>query len=176
MLCPCFWFFIIPFFQDFTQQPGQMSSEGEEDDEDEAQKDDDEDEEDEKEDVEGMSKQRLEESLPSADSLPEESALDDLHDDALKRPVNAAPEVSEAEDKTDDSTQPANGTAEILPKSQSGSTKKLSFFRRLSNSRTQQVQAQPPSLAEAHGDSHTPPESSQSSSNKGLRSSACSVL
>lgn len=103
------------FCQDFTKESSQSDSEGEEDEEDESNQDD---------DAGGMPVQGLGESLQNVAKLSEEFPP------VGKPPHNEAPQLFSTEDdncadeKILGDMQPANGTTDIVSKSQSGSTKK----------------------------------------------------
>ncbi|XP_019959641.2 X-linked retinitis pigmentosa GTPase regulator-like isoform X6 [Paralichthys olivaceus] len=124
---------------------------------------------------------------PKSDKLKEESAPDGEQ----KAHITEEPETT-GEEQTGDSTRPANGTADGNSKSQSGSNKKLSIFRRLSFSRSKQDQT--PAEGTVSGDTAEPPspatagssnpginrsgaqQKSPSSGSRGPRSGACTVL
>ncbi|XP_019959640.2 X-linked retinitis pigmentosa GTPase regulator-like isoform X5 [Paralichthys olivaceus] len=125
---------------------------------------------------------------PKSDKLKEESAPDGEQKAAH---ITEEPETT-GEEQTGDSTRPANGTADGNSKSQSGSNKKLSIFRRLSFSRSKQDQT--PAEGTVSGDTAEPPspatagssnpginrsgaqQKSPSSGSRGPRSGACTVL
>nr|XP_019959641.1 PREDICTED: X-linked retinitis pigmentosa GTPase regulator-like isoform X2 [Paralichthys olivaceus] len=124
---------------------------------------------------------------PKSDKLKEES----VPDGEQKAHITEEPETT-GEEQTGDSTRPANGTADGNSKSQSGSNKKLSIFRRLSFSRSKQDQT--PAEGTVSGDTAEPPspatagssnpginrsgaqQKSPSSGSRGPRSGACTVL
>nr|XP_019959640.1 PREDICTED: X-linked retinitis pigmentosa GTPase regulator-like isoform X1 [Paralichthys olivaceus] len=125
---------------------------------------------------------------PKSDKLKEESVPDGEQKAAH---ITEEPETT-GEEQTGDSTRPANGTADGNSKSQSGSNKKLSIFRRLSFSRSKQDQT--PAEGTVSGDTAEPPspatagssnpginrsgaqQKSPSSGSRGPRSGACTVL
>ncbi|XP_047195147.1 X-linked retinitis pigmentosa GTPase regulator isoform X3 [Hippoglossus stenolepis] len=125
---------------------------------------------------------------PKSDKLKEESVPDEEQKAAQ---ITEEPETT-GEEKSGDSTKPANGTADGNSKSQSGSNKKLSIFRRLSFSRSKQDHT--PAEGTVRGDTAEPPspdtagsgnpginrsgaqQKSTSSGARGPRSGACTVL
>ncbi|XP_051913396.1 retinitis pigmentosa GTPase regulator b isoform X3 [Hippocampus zosterae] len=131
---------LSPLHKDFTKESGQSDSEGEEDEEDESHQDD---------DAGGMPAQELGESLQNVVKLSEEfPPVGKPHNEAREL-FSTTPEGNEddngANEKILGDMQPANGTADVVSKRQSGSTKKkLSLFRRLSSSSSQQGQTQAP--------------------------------
>ncbi|XP_041822500.1 retinitis pigmentosa GTPase regulator b isoform X5 [Chelmon rostratus] len=187
----------------FAQSKGE-----EEDDEEEKEEDSVEEEEAEEEDNEAeeasssldeSTEKRTEETLsPNPEELKAESSPDGEQTGEQTAEVTEQPDAS-AEQRADDGGRAANGTADSGSKSQSGSGKKLSLFRRLSSSRSKQtddgdrtpaeasvrgdaaLQGEPPSPAAAGS---REPETtgggaqqrSLPSGARGPRSGACSVL
>ncbi|XP_062236253.1 X-linked retinitis pigmentosa GTPase regulator-like isoform X3 [Platichthys flesus] len=138
--------------------------------------------------LEDLTEKSAEETqIPKSDKLIEEA----VPDREQKAQITEEPETT-GEEKSGDITKPANGTADSNSKSQSGSNKKLSIFRRLSFSRSKQDQT--PAEGPVSGDTAEPlsPDTSGSgnpgtnrsgaqqkstpSGARGPRSGACTVL
>ncbi|XP_069576471.1 retinitis pigmentosa GTPase regulator b isoform X3 [Brachyistius frenatus] len=186
---------LSPVQKDSTKGSTETWSKGEEEEEEEkeeeeAKADDDDDEEAENEETDASTSSTAkpaEEPESPPEELKEESAPDGEQKAAEIREQPAAA----AGEKTDDDAKPANGAADGNGKSQSGSNKKLSLFRRLSSSWSKQaddgdhaaaegpvggdaaVQGQPPSPAT--GGTHRD-GALQRPGARGPRSGACTVL
>ncbi|XP_022618679.1 X-linked retinitis pigmentosa GTPase regulator-like [Seriola dumerili] len=183
---------LSPVQKDLTKVFSQTQSKGEEEEEEEEDDvvgDEEEVENDTAADTEGPSSQSLDQTRSRR---PEELKEESVPDGEQRA------EITEEPDATGDS-KPANGTADSSSKSQSGSGKKLSLFRRLSFSRSKQandrdqtpaegstsgeaaVQGEPPSPATG-GSSHPgtnrggAQQKSLPPAARGPRSGACTVL
>ncbi|KAM4601976.1 retinitis pigmentosa GTPase regulator b [Polymixia lowei] len=146
-------------------------NEDEEEDEEEEEVEEEEDEEEEEEEndtendqsaqTEGQSLQSLDNSAEVLHSPKPEELKDESVPDGEPKASEITEEPStEAEEKTEPSNKPANGTADVTSKGQSGFSRKLSAFRQLSFSRSKQPEerSQVPASATVSGDKAVPGE------------------
>ncbi|XP_078147116.1 retinitis pigmentosa GTPase regulator b isoform X3 [Centroberyx gerrardi] len=140
---------LSPVQKDLSAQTWSKDEKEEEEEEEEEEEDDEEVEEEEEEEeneaendtsaeTEGRSSQSLDDSTekPAEESerpKPEELKEESVPDGEQKAEITEGPDTV-TEEKTDDSIKPANGTANNNSKGQSGSSKRLSLFGRLSSS------------------------------------------
>ncbi|XP_026157789.1 retinitis pigmentosa GTPase regulator b isoform X5 [Mastacembelus armatus] len=165
---------LSPVQKDLTAGSAQHRSKGEEEEEDNAdeeeenadeeEEEDNADEEEEEEDDENETETQEEESLsPSPEQLKEESAVDGEHRAEVTEQLHTT-----AEEKPD-SVRPANGTADNMSKSQSGSNTKRFLFTRLSKSKQDNSGDQTPAESTFSGDAtiqgQPPPAPTSCSSN-----------
>nr|XP_033472230.1 gelsolin-related protein of 125 kDa-like [Epinephelus lanceolatus] len=203
--------------QDVTKGFVQLLSKGEEEEE-EVEEDNVDEEEVEEEEEDNDTLAETEAPSTSLDDPTEKSTetsqsakLEELKEESVpdgEQRGDGAAEITEhldttGEDKTGDGIKAANGTADSNARSQSGSNKKLSLFRRLSSSRLKQtndrdltptegailgdavVRGEPPSSTTAAAAGSSQPETNRgraqhrsdlASGARGPRSGACTVL
>uniref|UniRef100_A0A3Q1GLD4 X-linked retinitis pigmentosa GTPase regulator n=1 Tax=Acanthochromis polyacanthus TaxID=80966 RepID=A0A3Q1GLD4_9TELE len=171
---------LSPVQKDLTWRKGEEVGDEDEEEEEEEDADEDEDAEEEENDTSASSTEKsAEETQNSTEELKEESVPDGEQKAAE---ISENPEAT-SEQKTDDDIKPANGTTDGDSKTQSGSNKKLSLFRRLSSSRSRQTDDEDPAPAEAPVQEEPPSPAGtqqggglQRSGARGPRSGACNLL
>ncbi|XP_073318443.1 X-linked retinitis pigmentosa GTPase regulator-like [Pagrus major] len=186
---------LSPVQKDLTEGFGQTWRKSEEDgeeedDEEEVEEEEEEEEQDTSAETEGMPSS-LDESTKKPSEETQSPKPEELKEESRPDGEQKAAEISEqpdstGEEKTDDRTKPANGTADGGSKSQSGSNKKLSLFRRLSFSRSKPTNDREQTPAEAAVQGERPPSDPETnrgaqqrslpSGARGPRSGACTVL
>ncbi|XP_075950898.1 retinitis pigmentosa GTPase regulator b isoform X2 [Anarhichas minor] len=185
---------LSPVQKDVTKGFTQTWSKGEEEEDEEEEEEEEDDNVEEEEDIDTSAEQSLDESTEkppeeTQSAKPEELKEESKPDGEQKAEVTEQPE-------TDDGSKPANGTTDGSSKSQSGSSKKLSLFRRLSFTRAKQsnhrdqtpaegpVRAEGPISGDAGAAGSVEPETNRGgaqqrssvSGARGPRSGACTLL